>query len=222
MTPYRFDAFHRGNDDWTFACLDLTADSARNLARLLVESDFPDGPVEGGRLGRLDWSYPSLHRFAASGVAGPDAERWPERLHPALRAAVVALGVLRAARRAQAALLALAVCAGLCGALPAGAAPPRPGTEDYEVLLPFGEWIRNLRANGRLCCDWSDTRPVKSRTVGDRYQVWLRKDQIIGAPVEQWLDVPDDAVIRGHNPVGMAIVSYYGDRVQCFVPPGGI
>lgn len=101
MTPYRFDAFHHGNDDWTFACADLTADSEKKLARLLVENDFPDGPIEGGRLGRLDWTYPSLHRFAASAIAPTDAERWPERLHPALRAAVVALGALRAARRAE-------------------------------------------------------------------------------------------------------------------------
>lgn len=118
--------------------------------------------------------------------------------------------------------LALAVCAGLSWPLAGHAAPPAPGTEDYDILLPFGDWIRSLRANDRFCCDWSDTRPVKSRTVGDRYQVWLRKDQIIGAPVEQWLDVPEDAIIRGHNPVGMAIASYYQGRVQCFVPPGGI
>lgn len=102
------------------------------------------------------------------------------------------------------------------------AAPPAPGSEDYDVMLPYGEWIRSLRANGRLCCDWSDTRPVKSRTVGDRYQVWFRKDQIIGAPIEQWLDVPDDAVIRGVNPIGIAVASWYGGRVQCFVPAGGI
>lgn len=107
-------------------------------------------------------------------------------------------------------------------AWPANAAPPAPGTEDYDILKPHGEWIRTLRANGMLCCDWSDTRPVKVRTVGDRWQIWLRPDQIIGAPVEQWLDVPDDAIIRGDNPVGMAIASWWGGRVRCFVPPGGI
>ncbi len=118
--------------------------------------------------------------------------------------------------------LALALCLAMAIASPARAAPPPVGSEDWLVMEPFGEWVRSLRANGRFCCDWSDTRPVKSRTVGERYQVWLRKDQIIGAPVEQWLDVPDDAIIRTANPIGIAIASYYGGRVQCFVPAGGI
>lgn len=106
--------------------------------------------------------------------------------------------------------------------LPAHAAPPAPGSEDYEILLPHRAWINGLAANGMRCCDWSDTRPVKVRTVGERWQVWFRRGQIAGAPSEQWLDVPASAVIRGDNPVGMAIASWWGGQVRCFVAPGGI
>lgn len=102
------------------------------------------------------------------------------------------------------------------------AAPPAVGSEDWEILHPHGEWIRSLRANGMMCCDWSDTRPVKVRTVGDHWQIWLRPGQIEGAPAETWLDVPPDAVIHGPNPVGVAIASYWGGKVRCFVPPGAI
>lgn len=107
-------------------------------------------------------------------------------------------------------------------AAPASAAPPPVDHEDYAVMAPFHDWVRTLQANGRFCCDWSDTRPVQVRTLGERYQVRFRRDQVFGAPVGIWLDVPDDAVIRTANPIGVAIASYYGGRVQCFVDAGGI
>jgi len=103
-------------------------------------------------------------------------------------------------------------------AAPASAAPPPVGHEDHEIMAPHHDWVRKLQANGRLCCDWSDTRPVQVRTQGGRYQVRFRLDQVFGAPVGVWLDVPDDAVIRTANPIGVAIASYYAGRVQCFVP----
>lgn len=102
------------------------------------------------------------------------------------------------------------------------AAPPPVGSEDWEILEPHAEWIKGLTAAGMRCCDWSDTRPVRVRTVGDGWQVWLRKGQIEGAPAEQWLDVPPEAIIHGENPVGMAIASWWGGKVRCFVPPGAI
>lgn len=120
--------------------------------------------------------------------------------------------------------LALALCLslGACKPQPAYAAPPAVGSEDWEIMRDHGEWVRNLKNNGVLCCSLSDTRPVQVRTFGGRWQVWIRKDQIAGAPFEQWLDVPDEAIIRGPNPVGMAIASWWGGKVRCFVPPGGI
>jgi hypothetical protein len=117
------------------------------------------------------------------------------------------------------ATLALCLALAACKPLPAYAAPPAPGSEDWEILHPHADWINGLEAGGMRCCDWSDTRPVKVRTVGDRWQVWLRRGQIAGAPAEQWLDVPDAAVLRIPNPVGMAIASWWGGQVRCFVPP---
>lgn len=115
--------------------------------------------------------------------------------------------------------VALALCLALAACKPAYAAPPPVGSEDWEILAPHADWINGLAANGMRCCDWSDTRPVKVRTQGDRWQVWLRAGQIAGAPAERWLDVPDAAVIRIANPVGMPIASWWGGSVRCFVPP---
>jgi hypothetical protein len=120
MTPYRFDAAERSNGAWLFTCDGHSADGERKLAGVLVESDYPDGPIEAGRPGRVDWTYPSLHEFAAGEVRPREAEQTPERLHPTLRAAVVALGALRALRKAQVALGALALCAALYGPVPGG------------------------------------------------------------------------------------------------------
>lgn len=95
MTPHRFDIQHRSNGTYVVRCGDLTSDNERTLARRLVEGDAPDGPIEGGREGRSDWTFPSLHRFAAGAVG-----RWEEGLHPALQAAVVTLRAEFAQRRA--------------------------------------------------------------------------------------------------------------------------
>jgi len=96
---HRFDTTFHSNGSYTLRCAGLEATTERALARRLVESDMPDGPIEGGRVGHLDWTFPSLHRFAAGAVTPSELEVTPERLHPTLRAAVVAL---RAAKKVTA------------------------------------------------------------------------------------------------------------------------
>jgi hypothetical protein len=99
MPPYRFDITHSTAGRYTMRCGCLEADSEWGLARKLVEDDAPDAPIEAGREGRLDWTFPSLHRFAVGAVRGSEGVDHPERLHPALMAAVVATAVARAKRR---------------------------------------------------------------------------------------------------------------------------
>lgn len=94
MTPHRFDIQHRSNGSILVRCGSLTSDSERGLARLMVEDDAPDGPIEAGPVGKLNWMFRSLHRFAAGCVG-----RWEEGLHPALQAAVVTLRADLAQRR---------------------------------------------------------------------------------------------------------------------------
>ena len=123
---------------------------------------------------------------------------------------------MRGAVRAAALALSIAL------ALPAHGAPPAVGSEDWEILHPLVEWINGLEANGLRCCDWSDTRPVEARMTAVGWQVRFRAGQIAGAPHDVWLDVPESALLRLANPVGMPIASWWYGQVRCFVAPGGI
>ena len=97
MTPYRFDIEHRSNGSYVVRCGGLSASSEAVLARRLVEDDAPDAPIEGGRVGKADWTFHSLHRFAVGAVkAGEDC------LYPALQAAVVARAAALAAKKKEA------------------------------------------------------------------------------------------------------------------------
>jgi len=113
--------------------------------------------------------------------------------------------------------VALALCLALA-ALPAYAAPPPVGSEDWAVMGPHSEWIRSLRRQGVSCCDLSDGRPVDARIQNGRWQVRFRAGQLPTAPLH-WTDVHDDAVLRIENPIGPAIAFWAGGRVLCFVPP---
>ena len=108
MTPYRFDITHRSNGSYVVRCGGLSASSDRGLARLLVEDDAPDGPIDAGPVGKTHWTTPSLHLFAAGTLSEgdrgfergiytvhPKAEN--QTMHPTLQHAV---SRLRAARQA--------------------------------------------------------------------------------------------------------------------------
>lgn len=103
----------------------------------------------------------------------------------------------------------------------AHAAPPPVGSEDWEVMAPWSDWIRGLQHEGVICCTMADGRPVEARTRGDRWQVRWRPGQLTGAPTE-WTDVPPDVVMRMANPIGVPIAFWLGGVIRCFVPAGGI
>lgn len=86
---YRFDFEHRSSGALVVRCNGMAADSEHGMARLLVECDFPDGPIEAGVVGRLHYTVRSMHAFAAAGVAAAEVDSGC--LHPTLRAAHVEL-----------------------------------------------------------------------------------------------------------------------------------
>ncbi len=116
--------------------------------------------------------------------------------------------------------LALALCLSLaaCKPQPAYAAPPAEGSEDWEIMHPHADWIRQLQHGGVLCCTLADGRPVEARTRGDRWQVRWRPGQLEGAPTD-WTDVPPEVVMSGHNPIGVPIAFWLAGVIRCFVPP---
>jgi hypothetical protein len=93
---YRFDTEYRSDGSCLHRCGEHQHRDARALARLLVESDAPDGPVESGPPGKRHWTTASLHAFAATtledGDAGFKNRVWrpypPREVHPALQDAV--------------------------------------------------------------------------------------------------------------------------------------
>lgn len=79
------------------------------------------------------------------------------------------------------------------------------------------DWIRGLsNQKGSNCCDFADGARVEDpdwEHQGEDYRVKL---------AGEWLPVPPDAVIRGTNRIGYAIVWRYTDRqgihIRCFLP----
>lgn len=98
----------------------------------------------------------------------------------------------------------------------AHAAPP----EGADPESPLGRWYRSLHVphSTALCCSISDCRPVEARAQNGHWQI--RRGQ-------QWIDVPEDRIVRRDNPDGrpIACIGQYDDApggngpIRCFVPP---
>jgi hypothetical protein len=100
----------------------------------------------------------------------------------------------------------------------AHAAPPAVGSEDWEVMAPYAEWVRTQNApDGHWCCDISDGRPVEARIYKGHWQIYITEEKFPRSPVG-WANVPDDAVLRNANPMGVAIAWVLGGRIFCFAP----
>ena len=106
------------------------------------------------------------------------------------------------------------------------AAPPPVGSEDWQIMHPFHEWIITQHAeNGNWCCDFSDGRPVDARVNADgRWEAHVTPAHWPGVP-DHWLVIPDDRVLHSGNPVGVPILWYNAppfDAAFCFVPANGM
>jgi hypothetical protein len=143
-------------------------------------------------------------------------------------------------------LIAAALAATLSA--PAAAAPPPVGSEDYQVMMPYKEWITSQHDGlGRWCCDIGDGRPVEA-VIGKmapgpvREGEWRLPGPAPVSPaadgddhwwahvtpahwpgeIDRWVFVPDEKITHNANPTGSPILWLYQGRVQCFAPPDGV
>jgi hypothetical protein len=94
---------------------------------------------------------------------------------------------------------------------------PASDDDGRYAQSPNHDWVKSLHSPaGMWCCDISDGRALVDadwRSHDGHYQVRLRED---------WIDVPEDAVITEPNRIGQTIV-WFGYRdgnpiVNCFLP----
>jgi hypothetical protein len=81
---------------------------------------------------------------------------------------------------------------------------------------PLKPWFDNLRSGRGLCCSDADGVAVSDPD-------WDSKDGHYRVRVDgQWIDVPDDAVIKEPNRAGRTMVwpnrSAVGTSIRCFMP----
>jgi len=111
-----------------------------------------------------------------------------------------------------------------CWPLALSAAPPGPGTEDYEVLAPHSAWLHEQKnPQSHLgCCDQTDCRTVRTRTVEGQLQAYIEDDKWVEGP-NRWLTVPAEVVHHEPNPVGLPLACWSAwhdddEGFYCFWP----
>jgi hypothetical protein len=120
------------------------------------------------------------------------------------------------------ALATVAVLGAATWPAPARAAPPPVGSDDWNVMMPYKEWVTSQHDSlGRWCCDIGDGRPVEARIADDHWEVHVTPKHFPDE-VDHWMAVPDEKITRNANPTGTPILWMYQGRVQCFAPPDGV
>lgn len=105
---------------------------------------------------------------------------------------------------------------------PVLSAPPVVGSDDWEIMHDYREWIETQHTQfGAWCCTVADGRPVDARVHEGHWQIFVTEEKFPRSP-RGWTDVPDAAVVREPNPVGVPIAWVLGGRVLCFAPSSGI
>lgn len=100
----------------------------------------------------------------------------------------------------------------------------RPAYSHDHTRPELSEWYFGLTGRGP-CCDGSETEmkhlsDVEWRAVNGHYQVYINQF-MDGSGENLWIDVPDDAVVKGPNRDGRTLVwPIWGiePRVRCFMP----
>ena len=114
-------------------------------------------------------------------------------------------------------------------------APPPVGSEDWEIMSDYTDWIRDQHTSGGApCCDLSDGRPLfddEWKKTEDGYEVFVSKRHWPDAAENgRWVKVPKSVIIPGGSPVGLPILwwipadmhPYANGVVLCFAPVGGV
>lgn len=101
-----------------------------------------------------------------------------------------------------------------------------------QVDPAIGKWFQDQRVPGRnySCCSMADgTRADEKREDGKLFTQFTYTAYVDGVPVErrsEWMEVPDDTIIRGgENPMGAPVVWYYTEglggeivKIRCYKP----
>ena len=110
----------------------------------------------------------------------------------------------------------------------AHAAPPPVGSDDWNVMAPYAEWIqKQYLPDGRWCCSIADGRPVDAEirqdSTGSHWWAHVTPQHFPGEE-DHWVKVPDDKVHTGANPTGFPILWYntVAKQPYCFAPNGGV
>jgi hypothetical protein len=89
---------------------------------------------------------------------------------------------------------------------------------------PLKPWFDQLASGKGLCCSVADGYTVDDpdwEVVNGHYRVRIKNIAIPGDPLE-WVDVPDDALIKEPNQAGRTMVwptyGYSGVTIRCFMP----
>lgn len=122
------------------------------------------------------------------------------------------------------------------------AAPPPYGSDDWNIMHPYKEWVESQHDQlGRWCCDIADGRPVDAEIyyncdlppdlphgecpvmmpIGAHWWVHIERKHFPDER-DRWEVVPDEKITHNANPVGVPILWLYQGRVQCFAPPDGV
>ena len=90
---------------------------------------------------------------------------------------------------------------------------------------PLKSWFDSLRSGKGPCCSDADGNVVKDadwEVKNGHYRVRLDVSQVADKVIMDWVDVPDEAVLRQPNLYGPTMVwpikGYLGVSVRCFLP----
>lgn len=107
----------------------------------------------------------------------------------------------------------------------ARAAPPAPDSDDASIMHGHEAWIEKQETHvGALCCSMADGRPLMDNEIRQRdghWQVFYAKTHWDGG-TDEWLDVPQNAVLPNMSPVGFPIVWVYYGQVRCLALSGAV
>ena len=111
----------------------------------------------------------------------------------------------------------------------AEAKPPQPGTRQYELLHPYGAYIkRQYNSKGQNCCDPADGRAIEQLRINaeGHYEVWISKNDFDNLPpgwVDKFVVVNDANVLRGSDKDAgrppFPMVWWNDNEVRCMLPP---
>ena len=124
---------------------------------------------------------------------------------------------------AQALLACFLACTAILGLIALTTCIARAHDAARPDLTP---WFESLASGKGPCCDGTDSKhltDVEWRVKSGHYQVYLNQYED-GSGQNLWVDVPDEAVVRGPNRDGQTLVwPVWGTTpwVRCFLPGAG-